>query len=231
MPNTQTIKHLGIILDGNRRWAKNKNLPTLQGHRVGYDNVKSICELAFNRGIKILTVWAFSTENWKRSKEEVGYLMKLLKRAVTKDAEYYKKKDVGIKVIGRMSDLDKDLQKRIKNIEEITRNCAKGILRIGINYGGRVELVDALKKIVKAKIPFDKIDEKTISENIYTPNIPNPDLIIRTSGEQRLSGFLLWQSPYSELYFPKVCWPDFSEKDLDEAIEWFNNRKRRFGGD
>lgn len=231
MSDARTIKHLAIILDGNRRWARSKNFPTLQGHRAGYDNIKNICELAFDRGIKMLTVWAFSTENWKRSKKEVDYLMKLLKRAVAKDAKYYQKKDIRIKVIGRMSDLNKDLHKSIKNIEEVTKNCAKGILRIGINYGGRAELVDAIKKIVKSKISADKIDEQTVTNNIYDFGDMNPDLIIRTSGEQRLSGFLLWQSPYSELYFPKVCWPDFSEKDLDEAIDWFNNRKRRFGGD
>ena len=231
MTAANTIKHLGIILDGNRRWARSRNLPTLQGHSAGYDNIKNVCELAFKRGIKMLTVWAFSTENWKRSRQEVDYLMKLLKRAVTKDAKYYKDKDVRIKVIGKMSDLNKDLRESIKNIEEITKNCAKGILRIGINYGGRTEIVDAVKKIVKSKISADEISEQAITDNIYDFGGENPELIIRTSGEQRLSGFLLWQSPYSELYFPKVCWPDFSEKDLDEAIEWFNNRKRRFGGD
>ncbi|MCK4744483.1 di-trans,poly-cis-decaprenylcistransferase [Candidatus Parcubacteria bacterium] len=230
MPNNQ-LKHLAIIMDGNRRWAKSKGLSTIEGHSKGGDTFKKICKLCFERDIKILTVYAFSVENWNRTKKEIGYLMKLFKKVTTENLKYFKKNNIKVNIIGKISDLSKDLQEAVRNLHNATKDYTDLILNIAINYGGRVEIVDAIKRIVKNKIPLEKIDEKTVSENIYTADIQDPELIIRTSGEQRLSGFLLWQSPYSELYFPKVCWPDFSEKDLDEAIEWFNNRKRRFGGD
>lgn len=225
------LKHLAIIMDGNRRWAKSKGLTAIEGHSKGGDTFKKICKLCFKRDIKILTVYAFSVENWNRTKKEVGYLMKLFKKVTTENLEYFKKNNIKVNIIGRISDLSKDLQEAVRNLHNATKDCTDLILNVAINYGGRVEIVDAVKSIVKKKIPVGEINEKIISENIYTADIQDPDLIIRTSGEQRLSGFLLWQSPYSELYFPKVCWPDFSEKDLDEAIDWFNSRKRRFGGD
>lgn len=227
----KNINHLGIIMDGNRRWAKSKNLPALKGHSKGYDKIKEIGELCLKKGIKILTVYAFSTENWSRSKEEVGYLMKLLKNAMVNEIEYFKKQNIRVCVIGRISDLSSDMQKSIKKMEQATKDCKKGLLNIAISYGGRVEIVNAIKKIIQKKTAPDKITEETVNNNLYTAGLPDPDLIIRTSGEQRLSGFLLWQSSYSELYFPSVCWPDFSESDLDKAIDWFENRNRRFGGD
>ncbi len=225
------LKHLGIILDGNRRWAREKNLPTLKGHQRGYDKIKKVGEWCLEHNIKILTVYAFSTENWKRSKKEVAYLMRLLKKALTDEVEYFKSKGIKIKVIGRISDLSQSLQKAVKNIEKETRNGKKGLLNIAISYGGRVEIVEAIKKIIKKGIAPDKIEEKTVEKNLYTADLPDPDMIIRTSGEQRLSGFLLWQSSYSELYFTPTYWPAFSKKDLETAINWFLKRKRRFGGD
>ncbi|MBT4277706.1 di-trans,poly-cis-decaprenylcistransferase [Candidatus Falkowbacteria bacterium] len=225
------LKHLGIILDGNRRWAKSKGLPTLIGHKKGYEKIKQVGEWCINRGIDILTVYAFSTENWSRSKKEVDYLMNLLKKGMIKEVKYFKEKGIQVKVIGEKSRLSQDLQNAISNMEEKTKNCTKGLLNIAINYGGRLEIVKAVKKIIKEKIPLEKITEQTINNNLYTSELPDPDMIIRTSGEQRLSGFLLWQASYSELYFPSVCWPGFKEKNLDEAVEWFEKRNRRFGGD
>lgn len=218
-------------MDGNRRWARSKGFSTLKGHRKGYDKVKEIGELCLKKGIKILTVYAFSTENWHRSKKEVRYLMKLLKNAMINEIEYFKKQNIRVRIIGRISDLSLDMQKSIKKMEQATKNGKKGFLNIAISYGGRTEIVNAIKKIIKEKIPLDKITEEIVNNKLYTAGLPDPDLIVRTSGEQRLSGFLLWQSSYSELYFPDVYWPDFSEDDLDKALNWFKNRKRRFGGD
>ena len=231
MPKEKIIKHLGIIMDGNRRWAKKRNLPTLEGHKRGYEKIKEVGKWCLEEGIDVLTVYAFSTENWNRSKEEVGYLMKLLKRAVTKDIDYFLKEDIKLRIIGRKNELSKDLQEAIKNAEEKTSNCSAGLLNIAINYGGRAEIVDAIKNIIKKEISSAEVTDELISNNIYTAGLPDADLIIRTSGEQRLSGFLLWQSYYSELYFPKVNWPGFSREDLNEAIDWFTGRNRRFGGD
>lgn len=225
-----TIQHLGIILDGNRRWAKSRGLPTLKGHQEGYRKIKEIGELCIEKGIKILTVYAFSTENWRRSKEEVGYLMKLLKTAMTEEVGYFKGKNIRVNVIGRTSELPKDLQGAIRNMENATKECKDGVLNIAINYGGRTEIVDAVKKIIKQNTNEDEVTESLIEKNIYTSELPDPDIIIRTSGEQRLSGFLTWQSSYSELYFTKVNWPDFSQKNLDDAINWFSQRSRSFGG-
>lgn len=225
------LKHLGIILDGNRRWAKSNGLPTLEGHRRGYEKIKKVGEWCLEEGIDILTVYAFSTENWNRSKEEINYLMGLLKKGLTKEADYFKSKNIRVKIIGRISDLSKELQKAIKNIEDQTKSCTKGLLNIAISYGGRVEITEAVQKIIEEKIPSEQVTEKTISDRLYTTGLPDADLIIRTSGEQRLSGFLTWQSYYSELYFTPVPWPAFSKEDLKEAIDWFYGRNRRFGGD
>jgi len=222
-------QHIGIIMDGNRHWAKERNLPTLEGHRLGYNKLKEITRLCFKKGVKILTVFAFSTENWNRSKKEVSYLMKLLKRAVKESLSEFHKENVKIKIFGRLNQLPKDLQKLIAETVNKTKNNTKEILNIAFNYGGRAEIIDAIKNIVSKNIPAAKIDEKIIKENLYAGELPDPELIIRTSGEQRLSGFLLWESAYSELYFTKKYWPDFNEKDLDEALQEYDRRERRFG--
>lgn len=223
-------QHIGIIMDGNRRWAKKHGLPTFEGHRRGYNKVKEVGDWCLERGIKILTVYAFSIENWNRSKEEVSYLMMLLKRFATREVDYFVKKNAKIKFRGRINELADDLKEAIGNIEEKTKDNTKATLNIALNYGGRAEIVDAVKEIIKQKIPAEKIDEKLVSGFLYMKDLPDPDFIIRTSGEQRLSGFLLWQSSYAELYFCKTHWPAFSEKDLDEALADFANRQRRFGG-
>jgi len=222
--------HLGIIMDGNRRWAKSKGLPTLEGHRRGYQKVKEVGRWCKKKGIKVLTVWAFSTENWNRSEKEVNYLMKLLERALSKKEIAWLNKDgIRLRVIGQKERLNKNLQIAIEKAEETTKNNKEGILNLAISYGGRPEIVETIKKIIKKKVSLDKINEDLINQNLWTAGLPDPDLIIRTSGELRLSGFLIWQSVYSELFFLKKHWPDFTEKDLDIILADYAQRQRRFG--
>lgn len=222
-------KHIGIIMDGNRRWARERGLPTFEGHRRGYDKVKEVGDWCLARDIKILTVFAFSRENWQRSKEEVDYLMNLLQFALTKELNEFSKRGIKLKIIGRREGLPEKVARAADEAEDRTEKNTRGLLQIAINYGGRSEIVDAVKKIIHQGAAKELVDEKLIEENLYTSGLPDPDLIIRTSGEQRLSGFLLWQSAYSELYFCQKYWPDFSEKDLDEALQWYAGRGRRFG--
>lgn len=221
-------KHIGIILDGNRRWARERNLPSIEGHRQGFENVKTIARHAFDRGVKILTLYAFSTENWKRSKEEVDYLMDLFKLLVTTEISKLAKEGVKVNIFGRRSDFDEGLQKYIKQAEEQTKDNDKAILNICLSYGGHDEIVRAVNKILQAGEA--EVTEELIEKNLDSAGLPDPDLIIRTSGEQRLSGFLTWQSVYSEFYFPEVHWPAFDKKDFDIALDVFAKRKRRFGG-
>ncbi len=228
--NKKIPYHLGIIIDGNRRWAKKKGLPSFKGHQQGFDNVDKIGEQARKRGVKILTFYAFSAENWNRSKKEVSLLMKLLAKAFTK--KYIKnlvQKGIKLKVIGQKERLPKSLQQKIEIAEELTKKGKKGILNLAISYGGRSEIVQAVRKIIKKKIPFSKINEEVINKNLWTAGLPNPDFIIRTGGEKRFSNFLIWQAAYSELYFIDKYWPDFKEKDLEEALFNYSCRKRRFG--
>jgi len=221
-------EHLAIIIDGNRRWAKKRGLPSLEGHRRGHSNIRKIGELAWKKGVKTLTVFCFSTENWKRSKLEVQYLMKLLKSAFEKKEIYsYHKKGIKICVIGQKERLEKSIQNRIREAEELTEDNKKGVLNLAISYGGRQEIIQAVNKSLKENPK--EISEELINKNLWTDGLPDPDLIIRSGGEQRLSNFLTWQSIYSELYFTKKCWPDFNEKDLNEIFESYGLRERRFG--
>lgn len=228
--DNQLPKHIGIILDGNRRWAKENNLPSFEGHRRGFENIKNIASHAFDQGIKILTVFAFSTENWKRSTEEVSYLMDLFKMVSTKELKFLVEKKIKLQILGDMSAFDEDLQNKLNKALSETANNDQGVFNICLNYGGREEIVEAVKKIIKSGNKAEEINKDLISQNLYTAGLLDPDLVIRTSGEQRLSGFLTWQSVYSELYFVKKHWPDFSTKDFDEALLEFANRQRRFGG-
>ncbi|OGY90073.1 MAG: di-trans,poly-cis-decaprenylcistransferase [Candidatus Komeilibacteria bacterium RIFCSPLOWO2_01_FULL_45_10] len=223
------LNHLGIIMDGNRRWAKSRGLPTLFGHKKGYEKVLKAGDWCLERGIKVLTVWAFSTENWKRAKKEVDYLMALLKRGLEKDVLTMHKKGIKVQTIGRLNQLPADLQKACQKAMTLTKNNAQAVLNIALNYGGQAEITDAVNQIIKKKIK--NVTPKIFQEFLYDPKMSAPDLIIRTSGEQRTSGFLLWEAPYSELYFTQTCWPDFSEKDLDAALLDYQKRQRRFGGD
>jgi undecaprenyl diphosphate synthase len=217
-------------MDGNRRWAKARGLPPFEGHKEGLETLKKITEYCQKKGVKILTVFAFSTENWNRSKEEIDYLIKLfLKLFKKKNLKELQDKGIRINVIGQKKRFPKILQQRIKKIEELTKNNKDFIFNVALSYGGRADIIQMVKKIVKRKIPPRKINEETISENLWTKGLPDPDLIIRTGGEKRISNFLLWQMAYSELYFTDKYWPEFSEKDLDKALLDYSNRQRRFG--
>lgn len=226
-------EHIAIIMDGNRRWAKKNNLNTAQGHKEGAENLKRISKFANKIGIKYLTVYAFSTENWKRSEEEVGAIMKLLKFYIL---DFFKSYDENIKVnvIGRIGDLPKDLQKEIRSVEEKTKNNTGLVLNIAFNYGGRDEIVTAVKtitqKVLDGKLKIDDITENEVSNSLYTAGQPDPDLLIRTSGEERISNFLPWQISYSEFVFTDKYWPEYSNSDLLESIQIYQKRTRRFGG-
>lgn len=226
-------EHIAIIMDGNRRWAKKNNLNTAQGHKEGAENLKRISKFANKIGIKYLTVYAFSTENWKRSEEEVGAIMKLLKFYIL---DFFKSYDENIKVnvIGRIGDLPKDLQKEIRSVEEKTKNNTGLVLNIAFNYGGRDEIVTAVKtitqKVLDGKLKIDDITENEVSNSLYTAGQPDPDLLIRTSGEERISNFLPWQISYSEFIFTDKYWPEYSNTDLLESIQIYQKRTRRFGG-
>lgn len=223
------LRHLAIIMDGNRRWAKERGLPSLQGHRAGYDNLKRIGDACLDRGIEVLSVFAFSTENWKRTEEEVGYLMDLLEQGLRSVLAHFAQKQTRIRIIGRREGLRPSVLSACEDAERETVANTRGTLCICLNYGGRTEIVDACKKLVQDGVPADQIDEAAIQRHLYWPDMPDPDLIIRTSGEERLSGFLLWQSAYSEIFWTQKHWPDFDETVLDEALETYATRERRYG--
>ena len=226
--------HIGIIMDGNGRWAKKRGLPRSAGHSAGADTLKKIVTECNNMGIKYITVYAFSTENWKRPKEEVDYLMNLLLSYLRDAEKTLAGENVVIRAIGSRKELSEEIQEQIIKTEEFTKNNTGIIMNIAVNYGSREEITTAVKKIAKkvaeGEINSDDITSDMISENLYTKKQPDPDLIIRTSGEERISNFLLWQLAYSELWFTNKLWPDFNKNDLLEAIYDFQNRGRRFGG-
>ena len=227
-------RHIAIIMDGNRRWAKSKGLPIKLGHKQGAENLKKITRYANKIGIEYLTVYAFSTENWKRSEEEVGSLMSLLKNYLDDLASSVDTENVRIKIFGHIEALPEELQKSIKRSMEKTKNNTGVTLCIALNYGGRDEITKAMKEIAKDlfsnKIIIDDINEKLIQSYLYTKDEPDPELLIRTSGEVRLSNFLPWQLVYSEFVFCDKYWPDFTEEDLEEAINTYEKRNRKFGG-
>lgn len=225
--------HVAIILDGNGRWAKKKKMPRNFGHTQGSKNVEKICELAYHMGVQYLTVYAFSTENWKRPKDEVDALMKLLQTYLETSIKTSAKNNMCVRVIGDTSKLNEDIKKSIVNLEEASKNNTGLKFQVAINYGSRDEILRAARAIAmdikENKTDIDHIDETTFEQYLDTNGIPDPDLLIRTSGEQRLSNFLLWQLAYTEFYFTDVLWPDFNEKELKKALEYYNNRNRNFG--
>lgn len=222
-------RHIAIIPDGNRRWARSKGLPTLQGHKKGVDVFELLINAAFDRGVQYVTFYAFSAENWNRSKAEVSYLMRLLQWVFAHKIDVFAKRGVRFQAIGRLNEFSSDIQKTVKKATDATAAGTKGVVTIALNYTGRNEIVDMVKKALKEKLDPARLTEQAVAKLAYAPNIPDPDLIIRTSGEQRLSGFLLWESAYSELYFSKKLFPDFTENDLDKALESYAERQRRFG--
>ena len=225
-----TPKHVAIIMDGNGRWAAKRYMPRLAGHRAGTNNISKVVEALAIRGIKYLTIYAFSTENWNRSDSEVTGLMSILEDVIETQTNILHDKGVKIKHIGRIDRISESLSRSIKKAEDITRNNEALILNVAFDYGGRSEIVDAIRKLISDGINYEQIDEEQVSKYLYTNGIPDPDLIIRTAGELRLSNFLLWQSAYSEYYCTQTLWPDFDEDDIDEALEAYSRRQRRFGG-
>ena len=227
-------KHIAIIMDGNRRWAKAKGIDTKLGHKAGAETLEKIANFANQIGLKYLTVYAFSTENWKRTKEEVGALMLLLNAYLDKFLNKESLRNIKIRILGDIENLDKSLKESIEKIVEKSKNNTGLTLNIAFNYGGRAEIVRAVKKISekvsKNEIELNDINEELVSNNLYTNGEPNPDLLIRPGGELRISNFLLWQLAYTEFLFIDKYWPDFSEQDLLEAIKKFESRNRKFGG-
>lgn len=227
-------QHVAIILDGNGRWARSKGMPRNYGHAQGSKNVERICEEAWRMGIKYLTVYAFSTENWNRPADEVDALMKLLRNYMKTCLKTAAKNDMKIRVIGDKAGLDEDIRTRIEELEKATINNGGLNFQIAINYGSRDEILRAVRRIAAdskaGKLEPERIDEQTLESYLDTHDIPDPDLLIRTSGEQRLSNYLLWQLAYTEFYFTDVLWPDFTKEELKKAVEQYNARDRRYGG-
>lgn len=231
--NLKIPNHVGIILDGNGRWAKSRGLNRSAGHKAGYENLKELCVHILDIGVKYLSVYAFSTENFKRSEEEVGYLMNLIAKKFKSDAKFFMKNDVKVVFSGVRENLRKDVLESMDYVTNLTKDNKKGIFNVCINYGGHLELTDMTKKISKLvkedKIKIEDINEELISKNLYQ-DLPPIDFLIRTSGEQRVSNFMLWQLSYAEFYFPKVHFPDFNKEEFDKALIEYTKRDRRFGG-
>ncbi len=222
-------RHIGFIMDGNGRWAKQRGLPRLAGHRAGAENLRRVLRACGEWGIKYVTIYAFSTENWGRPREEVEGLLNLLDQYIDKELPELVKEGVQVRHIGRMDGVPERLQEKIRQAVEATKGNERLILCVAFNYGGRAEIVDAVRKIIAKGYKPEEVDEDLISSHLYTAGIPDPDLIIRTAGEMRLSNFLLWQSAYAEYYSTPVYWPDFDEEELYKALLDFSRRERRFG--
>lgn len=226
-------RHIALILDGNGRWAKRRGLPRTEGHRQGAVRVREIVKACKERGIEYVTLYAFSTENWKRPQEEVDAIMNLL-RSYLDEAEKYSAQNVRVKFLGDRTRLAEDISERMTRAEEESSNCTGMTLNIAINYGGREEITRAVRSLAKraasGELDPDEISQENVSDELYTAGQPDPDLMIRPSGEERLSNYLLWQCAYAEFVFMDVLWPDFTEKELDKAIEIYGRRNRRFGG-
>lgn len=223
-------KHVGYIVDGNRRWAKMHGLPTYEGHLAGYNALKDIAFATLDAGVEYMSIYIFSTENWKRSQEEVSKLMNLILRLFTTDASIFTEKNIRLKVLGMRDGLDEKILKAMDALEDKSKNNTAGTLAICLNYGGQREIVDAVKKIVQLGIDADAINEDLIAEHLYGGEVPPVDVIVRTSGEKRLSNFMLWRAAYSEFIFLDKMWPEMTNDDVDAIIEEYTRRHRRFGG-
>lgn len=224
------VRHIGYIVDGNRRWAKQYGLPAYEGHLAGYNAIKDIAVATFDAGIEYMSAYVFSTENWKRSQDEVGKLMKLVLRLLTADLPEFEKRNIRLQILGSREGVDAKILEAIDKAEAQTAKNTSGTLCLCFNYGGQLELVDAFKKIAKNGVAADDITSEMVAANLYAPEVPPIDLVVRTSGEQRLSNFMLWRSAYSELLFVDKNWPDMTAKDVADILQEYNGRKRRFGG-
>lgn len=225
----QVPEHVAIIMDGNGRWAKQRGLPRLAGHRAGTENLRVILRASVEFGIKYLTIYAFSTENWGRPAAEVKGLMTILRDVIDRELDELNEEGVQLRHIGELDGVAPDLQKKVRHAVELTKNNDRLILNVAFNYGGRAEILRAIQRIIEDGRTADEVTEELVSQYLYTSNIPDPDLIIRTSGEIRLSNFLIWQSAYAEYYFPEVYWPDFNREELLKALRRYAERDRRFG--
>jgi len=228
IPNNIPV-HVAIIMDGNGRWARARGLPRLAGHRAGVDNLRRVLEASVEYGIQILTIYAFSTENWNRPESEVKGLIAILEEVIDRELQSLHENGVQLRHIGRLERLGAKLQEKVKHAIELTKNNDRLILNVAWNYGGRAEIVHAIQEIIQDGVPADEISEELLSSYLYTSESPDPDLIIRTSGEMRVSNFLIWQGAYSELYVTPHYWPDFGPDELLEAIQDYAQRERRYG--
>ena len=223
-------KHIGFIVDGNRRWAKKHGLPNYEGHLAGYNAVQEVVRATFESGVKFMTAYIFSTENWKRSQEEVNKLMGLMLKLLTADLHIFVDNNIKLIIIGSRDNVDDKIIKAIENAESVTAKNTAGTLAICFNYGGQLEITDAVKKIIKAGIKSEDVTSELISENLYGPEMPPIDIVVRTSGEQRISNFMLWRVAYSEMLFLDKFWPDMKKADVEAIIKEYSRRSRRFGG-
>jgi len=230
MQKLEAPNHIGFIVDGNRRWAKKHSLPPYEGHLAGYEKIKDIVIEAVDQGVNYVSAYVFSTENWKRSEDEVSKLMSLVLKLLTSDLPILNKHNIRLLVLGSRDNLDKKIINAINEAESKTANNTAGTLAICFNYGGRLEIVDAFKKIIKSGANLEDIDENMIEQNLYAPEVPSIDIVVRTSGEQRISNFMLWRSAYSEMMFMEKYWPEMEKKDVKLIIKEYNKRSRRFGG-
>ena len=223
-------KHVGFIVDGNRRWAKKHGLPTYEGHLAGYNVVQEVATATFTAGVEFVSAYIFSTENWKRSQDEVGKLMGLILKLLTSDLPIFEKNNIRLKVLGARENVSDRILKAIDNAEAVTANNTAGTLALCFNYGGQLEIADAVKKIVQSGVSADDITTELIEKNLYVPDIPPVDIVVRTSGEKRLSNFMLWRTAYSEIMFIEKLWPDMTKDDVTDIIKEYSKRSRRFGG-
>jgi undecaprenyl diphosphate synthase len=222
--------HIAVIMDGNGRWAAQRHLPRVEGHRNGIDSVREVVEGSARLGIRVLTLYAFSVENWKRPAAEVSTLMLLLKRYLRSELNTLLRNDIRFKVVGRIEDLSRDVQRELRDAEEKTAGSRGMLFNIALNYGGRAEIVEAARKLIASGVGADDVDEAAFASHLYTAGQPDPDLLIRTSGEMRVSNFLLWQIAYAEIWVTDTLWPDFRKRHLLEAILAYQKRERRYGG-
>jgi undecaprenyl diphosphate synthase len=229
-PGDATLpRHIAIIMDGNGRWAQAHGQSRQAGHEAGAENIRTVIRRFAELGVPYLTLYAFSTENWGRPKQEVGWLMRILGRVLRREVGELHKNGIRVRHLGRIDVLAKTLQRQVREAEELTANNTRMTVCVAFNYGGRAEIVDAVRRLVADGVPAERIDEQAIAERLYTAGLPDPDLIIRTGGEMRLSNFLLWQSAYAEYYATERYWPDFHGEEIDRALAAFGSRQRRFG--
>jgi undecaprenyl diphosphate synthase len=229
IPQEKIPTHIAIIMDGNGRWARQRGLPRLAGHRAGTENIRRIVEGCIEYGVRYLTLYAFSTENWDRPEPEVQGLMEILSEVIDRETPELHRAGVQLRHIGRLEGLPEHLHKAVMDAVDLTKDNEKLTLQVAFNYGGRAEIVEAVRRIIRSGLPPEAVTEASFSQYLYTAGVPDPDLIIRTAGERRLSNFLIWQAAYSEYWFTPVYWPDFGKEQLREAILEYSKRLRKFG--